>query len=173
MTISNRLKTLSRACAVLCRTAAIALPIGAGGLWLMDGLQALLPLIGTEGDHRLASRMAGATLVLVPAFIAAGGLWHLATAFRQFAGGAVFSPEATNAIRGFAWTLVALAALDAVSRTGRALLGDWNHMPGAVAALPPVDVRTWAFLVVAVFLTVIAQALVEGARLSDDSRSII
>jgi len=153
---------------VLCRIAAVLLPVIVGLLWLLDGLDALLPLLkaGPEGTfpwHRL-----GPSWALVMAFIASGGLWSLSNAFAEFAAGSVFSTSAASAVRRFSWTLGVLAVLDAASRLSGAILerqGAWG--------IVPFDVRTVAFLVVAVFLAIVAQALVEGARLAEDSESIV
>jgi len=166
-TLPPALRAICGLCRVLCVIAAVLIPLFAALVWFAEGLGALVPRIGA-GDAMLpGSRIVGASLTLVPAVVAAWGLSRLAAVFARFADGGALSEAAARGIRGFAGSLVALAVLDPVVRAGQSLLG--TREPGSLG----VDGRVIAVLVAAALLTVIAQVLVEAARLSEDSQSII
>ncbi|MEQ9813495.1 MAG: hypothetical protein RLO50_12020 [Azospirillaceae bacterium] len=168
MSLSYELRALSSVSLVACRVAAVLLPVLAGLVWFFGGLGTLLPLL--EADQGAVSPLhwLGPSMVLLMAFVASGGLWSLSNAFAEFAAGVVFTPRAASAVRGFSWTLVILAILDALSRALVVALDGRSFWAELF-----VDIRTIGFLVVALFLAVVAQALVEGTRLTEDNQSII
>jgi hypothetical protein len=119
----------------------------------------------------LRARVVGAQL---PALAAAAlALWQLFCLFGRYRQGDVFSPAALQHLRRFAWSLVALAAAEPLSRMLASVALTLDNPPGQRLLALSLGSYDYALLLVALVFVAIARVMAEAARVADEHAQFV
>lgn len=115
----------------------------------------------------------GALVTLLPVGVtlyAMAQVWHL---FGDYAKGRIFTLAASTRLRRLAWSLIAAAGVQALTRTLHGLVLTMHNPPGRRMLIVQLSSNDYAFLVFGVLLLGIAWVMVEATRLAREHAEFV
>lgn len=112
-------------------------------------------------------------LAMVPVLVGLFALlqvWHL---FGHYARGEIFTAEATRRLRRLAWTGIAVAPAQVITRTAIGLVLTMNNPPGKKALVVSMSSNDLTMLLIGLLLLAIAWVMVEATRLARENAEFV
>ncbi len=172
----RRARRLSRGMAILCLSAAIALPVGLLAYWLMMPAEELLRdarLQAAGQEIGWMQRLVALVLSAIPLGCLAWGLLQARRCFNAFADGHFFATQAVHGLRGFAIALFASALLQPIVGAALSVLLSWGAGPGKRALVISVGSDMLLSLLFSGMVVVITWMMAEARGLADENAQFV
>jgi hypothetical protein len=115
----------------------------------------------------------GALVSLLPIAVGMYTLWQLWCLFGDYGAGRVFTPQATQRLRHFAWAVLVMVLLAPVLRAALSVVLTLGNPPGRRQLVIGLGSDDYMGLLLAVVLIAIATVMAEAVRIAQDHEGFV